>query len=65
MTKQDAATAPSGRDPGRVARRRALRLDAGLEQRAAEDRPESWGDRESDAARTQEFLANRPPHHGD
>jgi hypothetical protein len=61
-----AGPAPSDRHPGRGGRppHRVLRLDAALDQRAAEDQPESWGDRESDAARTQEYQANRPPHHG-
>lgn len=46
-------------------RRRRLVLDDPLTATAAEDRPESWGDRSSsEAQRLAEYRRNRPPHHG-
>ncbi len=54
--------APAGAAP---APRRALSLDDGWEGAAAEDRPESWGERtESDDDRLAHYRAQRPPHHG-
>lgn len=45
---------------------RRLALTDPLTGRAAEDRPESWGDSaESDVDRLSHYVAQRPPHHGD
>ncbi len=42
-----------------------LRLSDPLEGTAAEDRPESWGERaRTDAERLADYEAQRPPHHG-
>ena len=54
----------SGPDPTRAARRR-LRLTDPLVSRAAEDNPESWGDREPDPDPAARYARERPPHHGD
>lgn len=43
-----------------------LSLDDPVTRVAAEDSPESWGERgESDADRLAHYRAQRPPHHGD
>lgn len=62
---EDAEPEGAEQEPSaRVARRR-LSLGAPLAGTAAEDRPESWGDRgESDADRLAHYRAQRPPHHG-
>lgn len=65
-------TDPAGDDrsaahprPGRQPAARPLVLGDLLDTRAAEDRPESWGERaESDDDRLAHYLAQRPPHHG-
>ncbi len=45
--------------------RRTLSVGDPWESRAAEDRPESWGERsESDEDRLAHYEAQRPPHHG-
>lgn len=49
-------------------RRRARRLSLGdpLDERAAGDRPEVWGEREeSEPERAARYESERPPHHGD
>lgn len=58
--------AGDGPTPGEPRRdRRRLALTDPLTGRAAEDRPESWGDSaESDADRLSHYTAQRPPHHG-
>jgi len=44
--------------------RRRLTLGDPLAGTAAEDRPESWGERaESDAQRLSHYRSQRPPHH--
>lgn len=59
----DAAAAP-GRDASPPPRPR-LTLGDPLPARAAEDRPEAWGEQpESEAARQSFYEAQRPPHHG-
>ena len=44
--------------------RRRLRLADPLDRTAAEDHPESWGDREPDRDPAARYLLERPPHHG-
>ena len=44
---------------------RRLALGDPLDGRAAEDRPESWGERgESESDRLAHYRAQTPPHHG-
>lgn len=44
---------------------RRLTLGDPLDGRAAEDRPESWGERgESESERLAHYRAQTPPHHG-
>jgi hypothetical protein len=58
-----AAQGRSAHPPKRAQRR--LALTDPLTGRAAEDRPESWGDSaESDVDRLSHYVAQRPPHHG-
>ena len=57
---------PSTNGPG-VAPSGTRRLALGdpLDGRAAEDRPESWGETsESESQRLARYRAQRPPHHG-
>jgi hypothetical protein len=57
---------PSTNGPG-VAPSGTRRLVLGdpLDGRAAEDRPESWGETsESESQRLARYRAQRPPHHG-
>jgi hypothetical protein len=66
---------PGGSDPGpgdgppdqladKAAPRRKLSLDDPVARRAAEDRPESWGDRDPEGDREARYVRERPPHHG-
>jgi hypothetical protein len=60
----DEAAATPDRDAPPPARAR-LSLGDPLPARAAEDRPEAWGEQpESEAARRSFYEAQRPPHHG-
>ncbi|WP_299038789.1 hypothetical protein [uncultured Pseudokineococcus sp.] len=52
----EAAAAPAG-----TARRRPQRDDPVLPDRAAEDRPEAWGER-ADEDDDERYLRDRPPH---
>jgi hypothetical protein len=61
---QGASRAPTPA-PAPVPRRPRLSLDDPLTGRAAEDRPEGWGERtESDSDQLAHYRAQRPPHHG-
>jgi hypothetical protein len=57
----DASSDQSG---GKAPPRRRLSLDDPVSHRAAEDRPESWGDQDSDGDREARYVRERPPHHG-
>ena len=64
MTRKPGGDPPHGADP-EAKRQPRLSLGDPLRQRASEDRPESWGERnESDDDRLAHYLAQRPPHHG-
>lgn len=57
-----------GADPAETRASGVRRLSLGdpLSGRAAEDRPESWGERsDTDSDRLAHYRAQRPPHHGD
>ena len=56
---------PRSAEPTPAAGRRRLRLTDPLVSRAAEDNPESWGDREPDPDPAARYARERPPHHGD
>ena len=63
--KPDGASSPAEQDPSAAESPRLLSLGDPLDGRAAEDRPESWGERgESEPDLLAHYREQTPPHHG-
>jgi hypothetical protein len=64
VTGPDGSEAPTQSQPEQAPPRR-LSLGDPLDDRAGEDRPESWGERgDSDSDRLARYRTETPPHHG-